>query len=83
MPIQHRRIPVLPERPSVHPIDGHISRSYPVGRKSFSRVCQGEVLTLTITTENPISDNIQAKLVTTINSNDGRTWDTIDRKSVV
>ena len=42
MPIQHRQIPVLPERPRVHPIAGQICRSYPVGRQSFSRACQGK-----------------------------------------
>ena len=80
MTIQHRKIPVLPECPRVRPIAGHISRSYPVGRQSFSRACQGEVMTLTITTENPIPDNIQAKLVTTMNSNDGKAWNTIPFK---
>jgi len=80
MTIQHRRIPVLPERPSVHPIAGHISRLYPVGRKSFSRADQGEILSLTITTENPIPDKIQARLVTTMNSDDGKAWNTIPFK---
>ena len=74
MLIQHRRIPVLPECPRVRLIADHIVRSYPVGRQSFSRACQGEVLTLTITTENSIPDNIQARLVTTMNSDDGKAW---------
>jgi starch synthase (maltosyl-transferring) len=74
MPIQHRRIPVLPERPRVHPIAGRICRSYPVGRQSFSRACQGEVVALTITTEAPLPDNVQANLVTTLNSNGGSAW---------
>jgi glycosidase len=80
MPIQHRKIPVLPECPRVRPIAGHIVRSYPVGRQSFSRACQGEVMTLTITTENPIPDHIQAKLVTTMNSDDGKSWNTVPFK---
>jgi glycosidase len=73
MTIQHRRIPVLPKRSSVHPIAGQIYRSYPVGRQSFSRAFQGEVLTLTITMEDPLPDNIQAGLVTTLNSKRGYT----------
>lgn len=70
MMINHRRIPVLPERPRVHPVAGQIYRSYPVGRHSFSRAFQGEVLELTIKTEDPLPDNFQARLVTTINSKD-------------
>ena len=74
MPIRHRRIPVLPERPRVHPVAGHISRSYPVGRQSFSRACQGEILTLTIITEGPLPENVHARLVTTLNSKKGNVW---------
>jgi hypothetical protein len=59
MTIQHRKIPVLPERSSAHPIAGKIYRSYPLGRQSFSCAFQGEVLTLTITSEDPLPDNIQ------------------------
>jgi hypothetical protein len=77
MPIQHRRIPVLPQRPRAHPIAGQIRRSYPVGRQSFSRACQGETLTLNITTQDPLPDNVQASLVTTLNSNDGNTRNTV------
>jgi starch synthase (maltosyl-transferring) len=75
MPIQHRRIPVLPDRPRVHPLAaGQVSRSYPVGRQSFSRACQGEPLDLRITTEGPLSNNVQASLVTTLNSKAGNAW---------
>jgi hypothetical protein len=77
MASQHRRIPVLPECPIVLPIAGHISRSYPVGRQSFSRAFQGEVFSLIITMENPPPYNIMANLVTTINSNGDGTWNTI------
>jgi hypothetical protein len=72
MPIQHRRIPALPERPRGHPIAGQITRSYPVGRQSFSRASQGEALTLTIATNDPLADNTQANLVTTPNSKTGQ-----------
>ena len=77
MPIRHRKIPVLPECPRIRPIAGQIFRSYPVGRQSFSRACQGEILTLTITSEDPLPGNIHANLVTTLNSNDGNEWDTV------
>src|SRR5579863_6645957 len=77
MPIQHRPIPYLPIRPRVHPVDDLISRSYPVGRQSFSRACQGETLALTIATESPLPYNVQASLVTTLNSKGDNTWDTI------
>jgi hypothetical protein len=75
MTINHRQIPILPECPQVRPISGNISRSYPEGRQSFSRAYEGKVMTLRITTENPIPDILLAKLVTTMNSNDGRTWE--------
>ncbi len=74
MSIQHRLIPVLPERPRVHPIAGRIYRSYPVGRQSPSRACQGEDFDLTITTEGSIPDKVQARLMTTLNSKPGNPW---------
>jgi len=77
MPSQHRQIPVLPEAPRVHPIACQIFRSYPVGRQNFSRVCQCEVLDLNITANNPLPDNVQASLVTTLNSNGSGAWTTI------
>jgi hypothetical protein len=77
MAYQRRRIPVLPESPIVLPIAGLISRSYPVGRLSFSRAFQGEVFSVIISSENPLPDNIMANLVTTINSNGNTTWNTI------
>src|SRR5450759_2315023 len=77
MTSQHRRIPPLPECPLVLPIADHISRSYPVGRLSFSRAFGGEVLSLTITSENPLPGYIQANLVTSMNSNVNNAWNTI------
>ena len=74
MPTQHRRIPVLPEDPRVHPIASQIRRSYPVGRQSVSRACQGKALVVTITTEGPLPDRVRAKLVTTLDSNADPTW---------
>jgi hypothetical protein len=67
----------MPMRPRVHPAAGKIFRSYPVGRQSFSRVCQGEVLALTITTGEPLAASVRAHLVTTLNSDDGTSWITI------
>jgi hypothetical protein len=74
---QRRLIPVLPERPRVHPIAERVVRSYPVGRQSFSRACQGKALALTITTDNPLPDNVQAGLMTTLLSPDANGWTTI------
>jgi hypothetical protein len=71
MAAMRRRIPVIPQRPRVHPIAGAVSRSYPVGRHSFSRGCEGEVLAFTITTEDSLPANVQASLVTTLNSDGG------------
>ncbi len=74
LPVGPRRIPSLPARPHVHPVDDHIHRSYPVGRQSFSRACQGNVLTLTITTGAPLPDTVHARLMTTLNSKGGIEW---------
>jgi hypothetical protein len=71
MPMQHRPIPVLPLRPRVHPLGSQISRSFPVGRQSFSRASQGEALTLTITANAPSPRNVQVNLVTSMNSKSG------------
>lgn len=74
MPPQHRQIPVLPVRPRVHPLAGKITRSYPVGRQSFSRSDQAQLLTLTISADEPLPANVQASLVTTLMSKDGKSW---------
>lgn len=74
MKIQHRHIPVLPERPRTHPIEGQIIRSYPVGRENFSRSYQGKVLELTITSNVPFSPDAQANLLTNMDSKDGEKW---------
>jgi hypothetical protein len=73
-PIKHRRIPELPARPRGHPVDDQIYRSYPVGRQSVARACQGEALALTITTQDPLPDHVKANLVTTLNSKGGKEW---------
>jgi len=77
MSIHHRRIPTLPVRPRVHPTAHKIFRSYPVGRQNFSRACQGKVLTLTITMDDPVPDGLQVSLVTTLNSDENDTWTNI------
>jgi hypothetical protein len=74
MPPQHRQIPVLPVRPRVRPLAGKITRSYPVGRQSFSRSDQAQLLTLTISADEPLPANVQASLVTTLMSKDGKSW---------
>ncbi len=79
MPIFHNRVPVIPHRPRVQPIAGKVHRSYPVGQHNYSRACQGELFTITITIDMdaPFRGNIQANLVTTMNSTDGKTWSSI------
>lgn len=74
MPITHRRIPNLPQRPRVHPISDSIYRSYPVGRQSFSRACQCDTFVLTITTKDLLPTNVQASIVTTMNSTEAQEW---------
>ncbi len=71
MPPKHRRIPTLPKRPRAHPLAGQVYRSYSVGRQSFSRACQGEVLTLTIKMEDPFPSDVRASLVMTLNPAEG------------
>ena len=71
---RHRQIPELPIRPRVHPLSGRITRSYPVGRQSFSRSDQGQQLTLTIRSDHPLAVNVRANLVTTLMSKDGKSW---------
>jgi hypothetical protein len=70
MAIHHRRIPVLPDRPVIYHIAKQIRRSYPVGRQSFSRACKGKNMTLTITTDEPLSENVLANIITSMNSNE-------------
>ncbi len=77
MLLSHRPIPVLPECPRVIPIAGHITHSYPVGRQSYSRAFQGKAMLLTITVENPLPSNIQANLVTTMNSDSANSWNIV------
>jgi hypothetical protein len=74
MPPQHSPIPVLPDRQRVHPISGQVRRSYPVGRQSFSRACQGAFLELSITTADRLPENAQASLLTTLNSKESNEW---------
>jgi hypothetical protein len=77
MPIEHRRIPELPERPRVHPVADQINRSYPVGRQNFSRACQGGALAITLTTQSQIADNVQACLMSTLGSKGADEWSAI------
>ncbi|MHC1703678.1 MAG: alpha-amylase family glycosyl hydrolase [Tenuifilaceae bacterium] len=82
MTIHHRRIPVLPDRPVTFPIARQIRRSYPVGRQSFSRACKGKKMTLTITTEEPLPVEVQANIISTMNSIDGNEWEKIPFKRI-
>lgn len=77
MTLHHHRIPVLPDRPVTFPIARHILRSYPVGRQSFSRACKGKKTVLTISTEEPLPSEIQANIITAMNSVKDNEWEKI------
>jgi len=77
MKTQHRRIPVLPNRPVTHPFARQIVRSYPVGRQSFSRACTGKNMSLVITMEEGLPPKLKANILTTMNSKDGNEWQKI------
>jgi hypothetical protein len=72
--MHHRKIPLLPSRPHVHPLLGKLSRSYPTGRESFLRACQGNVLELTISTADPLPTHVRVSLMTTLGSSGGKSW---------
>ena len=74
MSLQYRKIPVLPNRPHVHPIAGHLYRSYPVGRQNCSRAYQEKALTFTLTMEDPLPEGVQAGLATTLMSKQANEW---------
>lgn len=82
MSIHHRRIPRLPERPRVHPVAEHISRSYPVGRQSFSRAYRGEPLSLSLSAQDCFPDPLLVRLVTTLNSKAGNVWSHVPFKRI-
>ncbi|MFZ5941783.1 MAG: alpha-amylase family glycosyl hydrolase, partial [Bacteroidota bacterium] len=73
----HRRIPALPERPVTRPFIGQIERSYPVGRKHYSRALQGQSMKLSIRMEAGFPPDIRANLITSINSNGFRDRNTL------
>jgi len=73
----HRQIPILPERPRAHPISGRVTRSYPVGRQNVARACAVDVVSLTITTQDPLPSRVQARIVSTPNSNGLNDWATL------
>jgi hypothetical protein len=77
MTMHHRRIPVLPNRPVTYPVARQIRRSYPVGRHSFSRACKGKNMILTITSEEPLPIEVQANIITAMNSNEVNVWEKI------
>lgn len=83
-----RRIPSIPRRPRVHPVAERLYRSYPVGRQSVSRVCQGQVLSLTITLEQAVSDHVCINLVSDLGSATGgvfrkSTFERVDERTYV
>ncbi len=71
MPMQRRQVPVLPERPAAESVVRKAHRSYPVGRHLYSRAFAGNVLELTISAANHFPPDVQARVVTTLNSKRG------------
>jgi glycosidase len=69
MPTKHRQIPSLPERPRIRAVAGHITRSYTAGRQHFSRSVQGEIINVTIHSEDLIPTNISIRLMATRHAN--------------
>jgi hypothetical protein len=60
---RHRNIPELPEHPRIHPLSSNISRSYSVGRHNFSRACVGDIISLSISSPEPLRKGVVARLV--------------------
>jgi hypothetical protein len=74
MSVSHRRIPVLPACPRARSIADDVKRSYPTGRREFSRAICGNAFELTISTGKQFPSNVRANLVTTINANHADGW---------
>jgi len=69
--MQRRHIPVLPDRPAAESVVRKAHRSYPVGRHLYSRAFAGKVLELTISAGDHFPPDVQARLVTALNSKRG------------
>jgi len=61
-PLNHRRIPDLPDRPRISPTAGQVHRSYTAGRQHFSRAIKDVPVDMTVTTTNPIPETLTAHL---------------------
>ena len=68
MSVSHRPIPLLPASPRARSIADDVRRSYPTGRREFSRAICGSELVLTISTTTQFPANVRATLVTTMNA---------------
>lgn len=77
MTMHHRRIPLLPKRPVTLTFASEIIRSYPTGRKNYTRACKGKVMTLTIGTDEILPNNVKANILTTMNSRSGKEWEKV------
>jgi hypothetical protein len=64
-PLDHRRIPVLPVRPRLHPFAGSITRSYTAGRMQYARAFHGEPVTISISSTVPFPPVVNAHIVMT------------------
>lgn len=77
MSIKHRKIPKLPVCKREIPLEGHVKRSYPVGRHRFSRIFEGNELRLSIKTDKKLPTKVNARLITSINSENQSVWNKI------
>jgi len=73
-PLKHRPIPVLPDRPRVQAVAGHITRSYTAGRQHFSRAVHGESITVMITSDDKLPSNVSARLMMNRHANGNSNW---------
>lgn len=73
MSVTHRPIPVMPACPRVVSAK-NIHRSYPTGRKEFSRAFSGSTLELTVSSADQFPPNARATLVTTLNAKRDGEW---------
>jgi hypothetical protein len=74
MSVSHRPVPVLPSCPRGRTLADDVRRSYPTGRREFSRAIQDSEFELSISTGKSFPQNVRATLVTTMNASRAGGW---------
>jgi hypothetical protein len=74
MPLSHRPVPRLPSCPRAKSIAAGVRRSYPTGKRKFSRAVCGREFELSISSIGGFPPNVRANLVTTLNANRAAGW---------